>query len=133
MDAYLSGEAHQSLTALSLIHPSSIPDGFLIGHKRGHRFFVERIFSSMKGFFPSLKKYHEMDKLFEGKLIGFYSYTIDEKKTKKILAPYAFGKLFLEISLNPQKKMIIKSFVIDHEKKFILLPIRLNISKQKRR
>ncbi len=133
MDAYLSGEANQSLTALSLIHPSSIPDGFLIGHKRGHRFFVERIFSSMKGFFPSLKKYHEMDKLFEGKLIGFYSYTIDEKKTKKILAPYAFGKLFLEISFNPQKKMIIKSFVIDHEKKFILLPVRLNISKQKKR
>ncbi len=133
MDAYLSGEAHQSLTVLSLMHPSSIPDGFLIGHKRGHRFFVERISSSMKGFFPSLKKYHEMDKLFDGKLIGFYSYTIDEKKTKKILAPFAFGKLFLEISLNPHKKMIIKSFVIDHEKKFVLLPVKLSISKQKRR
>ena len=133
MDAYLSGEAHQSLTVLSLMHPSSIPDGFLIGHKRGHRFFVERISSSMKGFFPSLKKYHEMDKLFDGKLIGFYSYTIDEKKIKKILAPFAFVKLFLEISLDPQKKMIIKSFVIDHEKNFVLLPVKLNISKQKRR
>jgi hypothetical protein len=133
MDAYLSGEAHQSLTALSLMHPSPIPDGFLIGHKRGHRFFVEKISSSMKGFFPSLKKYHEMEKLFDGKLIGFYSYTIDEEKTKKILAPFAFGKLFLEINLNPQKKMIIKSFVIDHEKKFVLLPVKLNISKQKGR
>ena len=133
MDAYLSGEAHQSLTALCLLHPSSIPDGFLIGHKRGQRFFVERIVSSMKGFFPSLKKFHEMDKLFDGKLIGFYSYTIDEKKTKKILAPFAFGKLFLEISLNPQKKMTIQSYVIDHEKEFVLLPIKLNISRQKRR
>jgi hypothetical protein len=133
MDAYLSGEAHQSLTALSLIHPSSIPDGFLIGHKRGHRFFVEKIFSSTKGFFPSLKKYHELDKLFKGKLIGFYSYAINEKNTKKILAPFASGKLFLEVSLNPQKKMTIQSYVIDHEKKFILLPVKLKISKQKRK
>jgi hypothetical protein len=132
MDAYLSGEARQSLEALCLIHPSSIPDGLLIGHKRGQRFFVERIVSSMKGFFPSLKKYNEMDKLFDGKLIGFYSYSIDENKMKKILAPFAFGKLFLEISLNPQKKMTIQSFVIDHEKKFILLPVKLNVSKQKR-
>ncbi len=133
MDAYLSGEAHQSLAALSLIHPNSIPDGLLIGHKRGQRFFVEKIFSSMKGFFPSLKKYYEMDKLFDGKIIGFYSNSIDEKKIKKILAPFAFGKLFFEINLNPQKKMTIQSFVIDHEKKFILLPIKLNVSKQKGR
>ncbi len=133
MDAYISGEAHRSLAALSLIHPRPIPDGLLIGHKRGQRFFVERIFSSMEGFFPSLKKYNEMDKLFDGKLIGFYSYSIDDKKIKKILAPFAFGKLFLEIRLHPQKKMTIQSFVIEHEKKFILLPLKLNISKQKRR
>lgn len=133
MDAYLSGEAQQSFEALNLMYSSSLPDGLLIGHKRGQRFFVERIFSSMKGFFPSLKKYNEMDKLFDGKLIGFYSYSIDDKKINKILAPFAFGKLFLQISLNPQKKMTIQSFVIDHEKEFVLLPVKLNISKKKRR
>lgn len=125
MDAYLSQEAYQSLTALNLISSSSSSDGLLIGHKRGHRFFVEKIFPSLPGFFPSLKKYHELDQLFNGKLLGFFSFNPDEKKIKKILAPFACGKLFLEISSNQQKKMTIKSYVVDYDNEFFLLPVGL--------
>ncbi len=125
MDAYLSQEAYQSLNAINLISSSSNSDGLLIGHKRGHRFFVEKIFPSLPGFFPSLKKYHELDKLYDGKLIGFFSFNPEEKKIKKILAPFACGKLFLEISSNQQKKMTIKSYVIDYENEFFLLPVEL--------
>ena len=125
MDSYLSQETYKSLTALSIISSSSSSDGLLIGHKRGHRFFVEKIFPSLPGFFPSLKKYHELDQLFNGKLLGFFSFNPDEKKLKKILAPFACGKLFLEISSNQQKKMTIKSYVIDYENEFFLIPVRL--------
>jgi hypothetical protein len=125
MDAYLSQEAYQSLTAINLISAGSSSDGLLIGHKRGHRFFVEKIFSSLPGFFPSLKKYHELDELFNGKLLGFFSFNPDKKKIKKILAPLGCGKLFLEISSNQQKKMKIKSYVIDYENEFFLLPVGL--------
>lgn len=125
MDAYLSQEAYQSLAALILISSSSNSDGLLIGHKRGHRFFVEKIFPSLPGFFPSLKKYHELDQLFNGKLLGFFSFKPDEKKIKKILAPFACGKLFLEINLIQQKKVAIKSYVIDYENDFFLLPVKL--------
>ena len=125
MDAYLSQEAYQSLTALNLISSSSSFDGLLIGHKRGHRYFVEKIFPSQPGFFPSLKKYHELDLFFNGKLLGFFSFYPDEKKIKKILAPFACGKLFLEISSNQQKKMTIKSYVIDYENEFLLLPVKI--------
>jgi hypothetical protein len=125
MDAYLSQEAYQSLNVINLISSSSISDGLLIGHKRGHRFFVEKILPSLPGFFPSLKKYHELDQLFNGKFLGFFSFNPDEKKTKKILAPFACGKLFLEISSNQQKKMTIKSYVIDYENEFFLLPVGL--------
>jgi hypothetical protein len=125
MDAYLSQEAYQSLTALNLISPRSSSDGLLIGHKRGHRFFVEKIFPSLPGFFPSLKKYHELDQLFNGKLLGFFSFNPDEKKIKKILAPFACGQLFLEISSSQQKKVTIKSYVVDYENEFFLLPVGL--------
>jgi len=125
MDSYLSQEAYKSLTALNIISSSSSSDGLLIGHRRGHRFFVEKIFPSLPGFFPSLKKYHELDQLFNGKLLGFFSFNPDEKKLKKILAPFACGKLFLEISSNQQKKMTIKSYVIDYENEFFLLPVGL--------
>ncbi len=125
MDAYLSQEAYQSLNVINLISSSSISDGLLIGHKRGHRFFVEKILPSLPGFFPSLKKYHELDQLFNGKFLGFFSFNPDEKKIKKILAPFACGKLFLKISSNQQKKMTIKSYVIDYENEFFLLPVGL--------
>ena len=125
MDSYLSQEAYKSLTALNIISSSSSSDGLLIGHKRGHRFFVEKILPSLPGFFPSLKKYHELDRLFNGKLLGFFSFSPDDKKIKKILTPFACGKLFLEISSNQQKKMTIKSYVIDYENEFLLLPVKL--------
>ena len=125
MDAYLSQEAYQSLNAINLISSSSSSDGLLIGHKRGHRFFVEKIFPSTPGFFPSLKKYHELDQLLDGKLLGFFSFKPDEKKIKKILAPFACGKLFLEINLSRRKKMTIKSYVVDYENEFFLLPVGL--------
>ena len=128
MDAYLSQEAYQSLNVINLISPSYSSDGLLVGHRRGHRFYVERIFPSLPGFFPSLKKYHELDKFFNGKLLGFFSFNPDEKKIKKILAPFACGKLFLEISSNQQKKMTIKSYVIDYENEFLLLPVKLTSS-----
>jgi len=127
MDAYLSEEIYQSFAALILISSRSSSDGLLIGHKRGHRFFVEKIFPTLPGFFPSLKKYHELDQLFNGKLLGFFTFNPDEKKIKKILAPFACGKLFLEISSNQQKKMTIKSYVIDYENEFFLLPVKLTI------
>jgi hypothetical protein len=125
MDAYLSQEAHLSLTALTILSPAAHSDGFLIGHKRGHRFFVEKILSSMPGFFPSLQKYHEMENLYQGKLLGFYSFRPDEKKINKILAPYACGKLLLKIKLNPQKKISVESFVVDYKNNFFLMPVKL--------
>jgi hypothetical protein len=125
MDAYLSQEASQSLNIINLISSISSSDGLLVGHRRGHRFFVEKIFPSLPGFFPSLKKYHELDQFFDGKLLGFFSFNPDEKKIKKILAPFACGKLFLEISSNQQKKMTIKSYVIDYENEFLLIPVKL--------
>jgi len=129
MDAYLSREARQSLTALRLVSSNALPDGLLLGHKRGHRFFVEKILPSLKGFFPSLKKYQELDEFYEGKVLGFFSFHPDEKKIKKILAPFAYQKLFLEINLNTQKEMAIKPHVIDYDKEFFLVSIKLKNSK----
>lgn len=128
MDAYLSREAQQSLKALRLMSSNAIPDGILIGHKRGHLFFVEKILPLLKGFFPSLKKYQELDELYNGKLLGFFSFRPDEKKIKKILAPFAYRKLFLEINLDAQKEIAVKPHVVDYDKEFFLVPIKLKNS-----
>jgi len=125
MDAYLSREAYQALEALILLASRSNPGGLLLGHKRGHRYIVERVFSTPGGFSISPDKYFELDKHFEGKIIGFFMAKPEEKKIKRILAPFAYGKLFLEVNRTSQKKPDLKSFVIDYADKFFLSPIRL--------
>jgi len=129
MDAYLSQEAYQSLSALSLISSRSNPDGLLIGHKRGHRYFVEKILPSLKGFFSSVEKYFATNELLDEKVLGFFSFKKEEKKIEKILTPFAYGKLFLEIHLNKKKRMDIKSYIIDYEHEFFLSPIKLKSHK----
>jgi len=129
MDAYLSREAFQTLQVLSLLPPHTVPDGLLIGHRRGHRYFVERVLPTQKGFFPSVEKYFTINKLCSHKILGFFSYLPEEKRIKKIFAPFAFGKLLLKIRSEGRDNMTIEPFVIDYEKEFHLSSIPLRLSK----
>jgi len=130
MDAYLSGEASLFLKALNLASPRPKAEGFLIGHKRGQRYFVERVLPSQQGFFSRFENLYALDKLFEGKLIGFFTFQASKKKMKKILVPFAFGKLFLDIHLKQSKQMAIRPYVIDFANSFFLSPIRLKSFKR---
>lgn len=125
MDACLLEEAYQSLEALGTIATKSNSDGLLLGHIRGHRFIVERIFPTQRGFFQSLDNYFSLNQIFDDEILGFFSFFPEEKKMKKILAPFAFGKLILQIQFNRQNKMVIKPFLLDYDKEFYLSPIRL--------
>lgn len=129
MDAYLSREAHQLLEALNLVSSTSKSAGFLIGHKRGHRLFIEKILPSSKGFFLSLEEHHELEEHFKGQLLGFYCFGPDENKMSRLLAPHAYGKLFLEINSNPKKKLAITSYIVDYKKDFFFSPIKLKKSR----
>jgi hypothetical protein len=127
MDAYLSQEAMLSINALSLL--SSKSDGLLIGHKRGHRFFVEKIFPLPKSLSFSLEKLVQLNQLFQDRIIGFFSFSPDEKETNALLTPLATGKLFLRIDHKPTNKMDFKPFVIEYDEKFHLRPIRMKATK----
>ena len=72
MDAYLTQEARQFLTAISLM--SSRASGLLLGHLRGHRFFVEKVFPFPKNSSISLKKLLRLQHHFQDSIIGFFSF-----------------------------------------------------------
>jgi hypothetical protein len=127
MNALISREAFQEFKALHLISANYRPDGLLIGHKRGQTFFVERIFPTLSGFFTSVENYQKLDLVFREKIIGFFSFKQDERKLKKVLVPFACGKLFLKLASGGKKMMSIKPCVIDYEKKFFLKPIQKKI------
>jgi hypothetical protein len=123
MDAYLSKEAHNSLEALNMVRGDQ--DGLLLGHKRGHRFFIETIFPTQKGFFATEEQFLSLNQHFENRVIGFFSFNPDERKAKKILAPLTQGKLYLCIHSMDEKALDIRSYRIDYKDLFYLSPIRL--------
>lgn len=123
MDAYISADARQFLKA-QVIMGARI-DGFLLGHKRGHRLFVEEILPTQRGFFPSLEKYISLNTFLDDRIIGFFSFNPDDRTIRKILAPFAQGKLFLDITPRDGQKLDIKSYTIDFDERFNLSPIKL--------
>ena len=123
MDAYLSDEAYSSLEALNIVGGGH--DGFLLGHMRGHRFFVEKLFLTQKGFFSSQEQFLSLNQHFEDRIIGFFSFNPDERKAKKILTPLTQGKLYLSIHSQSNTKLDIRSYRIDYKDSFYLSPIRL--------
>ncbi len=125
MDVYFSPEALTTLEAHKIISTQQNSDGIILGHKRGQSFFVEMIVSTTKGFFPSLEKYYSLNTIHKDSIVGFYSFFTEEKKTKKILAPFAHGKLYLDILITKSNTLKIKPYAIDYDKEFFLSPLKL--------
>jgi hypothetical protein len=123
MDVYLSREARQYLKALPVVSVKA--HGFLIGHKRGHRFFVEKILPSSRSSSLSLQKQLQLNKLLEDRIIGFYSFNADKGFLDRILVPHATGKLFLKIMPTEGDGLTINPLVIDYDERFHLLPIKI--------
>jgi hypothetical protein len=129
MDAYLSKDAETTINGLCILGKRS--EGLLIGHRRGHRVLIEKIFPSQKGFYPSLNKFEQLNRLFKGKILGFYAINPDEKTKQKILAPFAYGKVYLEVFPGDNHKTSLKSYSIEYVGDFVLSAIPLVFPKSK--
>jgi len=121
MDVYVSEEARQQLRAQALEIPHRRARGLLLGHRRGGRFFVERIYPCLFGPLPSAQRYVELDGIFEGKIIGFYSSGGRGGAGEK-WPPFSYNKLYLELELHPKRGLILKPAVVEYSDSFSLVP-----------
>jgi hypothetical protein len=133
MDVYLSEEARQHLRAQALESPRRRAGGLLLGHRRGGRFFVERIHPCSSGPFPSPRAYWALDDVFEGKIIGFYSSGRRARPRPGKWPPFACNKLYLEYDPHPQKGLVLKPAVVDYSDSFFLVPATLAPRPKRRR
>jgi len=125
MDAFLTIEAQQTLRAVKAISPRRNAAGILIGHKRGRRFFVEKVFPVPRGFQPSLKNLEVLDAVFEGRIIGFFRINPGEKGERAFLQPFACGKLFLAIESRSSAESVLIGYLIDYDGRYVLEQIPL--------
>lgn len=122
MDVYLTREALMYLEGEALDTRAVSRGGLLLGHKRGQRFYVEKVFPCRLSFFLSLAHFLTLDRLFQGKIIGFYSLMSQAGKKSLFLQPFAFGKVYLEVKPG-RKKLSFKPSVIDFRNHFYFKPI----------
>jgi len=131
VDAYLAEEALLDLQGQALDPLSQKTAGLLLGHKRGPRFFVEKIFACRAAFFSTLKNYRALDNHFSGRIIGFYSFDLNTQKRRQLCRPFACGKLYLEIRPG-RKRLTMKPSVIDYKDSFYFRPVPLFLPPQER-
>lgn len=133
MDVYLSDEAWQHLRAQAVEIAGRRPAGLLLGHRRGGRFFVEKIYPCSFGPFPSTQKYQALDGIFDGKIIGFYSSGRSAAAAAGKLPPFSYNKLYLEFDLHPKKGLILRPAVVEYSDSFCLAPAALAARPKRRR
>jgi hypothetical protein len=128
MDVYLAREAEKSIEAWGMFPGRKGAVGLLLGHTRGKRFFVERLFVAPGRSWPSLDDFYALDRLFEGRVIGFFGILPDNKTKRGLLAPFAVGKAYLEIKvLRPSGRFAASASVVDFDGRFrfVRIPLRL--------
>ncbi len=125
MDVYLSEEARRYLMAQTLEKSPGGRDGLLLGHRRGPRFFVERVYPCPLRPFPSIRKYHALARIFDDKIVGFYSSGRRSEKRKPNFPPFAVNKLYLEFDSHPGKGLTLRPAVVEYTGSFRLVPAAL--------
>jgi len=125
MDVYLTEEAWQHLRAQALESPRRKARGLLLGHRRGGRFFIERIYPCAFRLFPAAQKYWALDGVFEGKIIGFYSSGRLARTGAGEFPPFAYNKVYLEFDSHPDKGLVLKPAIVEYSEDFHLVPVAM--------
>jgi hypothetical protein len=123
MEALFTPQSTRLLQALVL--SGKRPDGLLFGHRRGDTLIITEILPTGGGFFSRLDNLWAIDDLTEGGLLGFFTFSDSPSKAKKLLAPWACGKIFLRINQGEQGEAEYEGARIEFESVFSLREIKI--------
>jgi len=119
MDIYLIADAVQALHAFGRLTSGKGSRGFLLGHRRGDRFFIESILPSPSAAWPSLQEFYRLDRDVSGKIIGFFILgSATAAARESLLKPFGVGKILIEPGARSGTKTIFRGAIIDYETRF---------------
>ncbi len=128
MDVLITGEARVDLEALELLGSKAPAWGFLVGHKRGLRFIVERAFPVGAGAaVPGVEQLLDLDVRWGGRLLGLYAVQPAPAVRHAAASPYFCGRLFLEIRRvrGDAGRFALRPRLVEFDGRFRLVPIAL--------
>jgi hypothetical protein len=125
VDVLITPDARREIEALGIFSPRPSAWGVLIGHKRGPRFIVEKVFPAGSGRDqPNERHVAELDRVWPGRVIGLFSVRPGVAFRKAVLSPGWYGKLVLNLGLSAQKQSI-RPYIVEFKTKFFLARIPL--------
>lgn len=127
VDAFLCERAYREIRALSLLPGKKKPAGLLLGHLRGPRIFIERIWPTEEGFRRAAEYLWELEKALGCPIVGFFAYLPSRRYLQAILKPFACGKILVEIRPEKRNSFSLKCSLIDFSHAFKLFPCPLQI------
>jgi hypothetical protein len=124
MEAQFTPQSARLLKALIL--SGKKPDGLLFGHRQGDAFIITDILPTGGGFFNTLENLWAIDNLYEGRFLGFFTFSAGEEKVKRIMAPWAFGKILLRIGRQGDGAAGLTAAKVEFEDIFFLREIKIH-------
>jgi hypothetical protein len=132
VDVFLTDDAERSLKALSLLSESGAC-GYLIGHRRGPRVYVEAVIPAGRGHAFGIEQFHLLDDLYDGRAVGFFFFRGGRRAESRILQPFAYGKIVLEARPGGRRAPALKAFSVEYDGRFTLSPVPLASSPKGRK
>lgn len=125
VDVLIIPAARLDIEALMALRPRRPAWGFLVGHKRGPRFFVEKIFPAAgAASAPSERDIASVEDVWPGRTIGLFAVRPSPAFHKALLGPMLYGKLFLRLG-SPAGRSPARAFIVEFDRKFLLRPAAL--------
>jgi hypothetical protein len=122
MDVFITPEAGREIEALGVLRLKPGAWGVLVGHKRGFRYIVEKVFPApIRVTRPDEKLIAGLDGVWPGRTIGLFAFRPDAAFKKAVLGPAWYGKLVLQMT-GPAKAPALRPSVVEFGRKFILVP-----------
>ena len=125
VDVLIIPEARREIEAMRAFGPRPGTWGVLVGHKRGPRFIVEKMFPAGNAdTAPDERLLEGLEGVWPGGTIGLVAVRPGPAFLKAALGPAWFGKLVLQIT-GTAKAPVLRSSVVGFEGKFRLVPVPL--------
>ena len=123
MDVFLTTASLKALRAIAALSPTGKPAGFLLGHIRGGRYFVENAIAGAGGDWAEHETYDRLDVIEPGRIIGFFVFSRSAAERRKIGKPHACGKVVLAAAKKRDGKLEFEGFRIDYTGRFVFDPL----------
>jgi len=132
VDVFLTDDAERSLKVLSLLSESG-QSGYLIGHRRGPRVYVEAVIPAGKDHAFPVERLHLLDNIYDGRTVGFFFIRGGRRPESRILQPFGYGKIVLKVLPGGRRTLALRAFSVEYDGRFTLSPVPLASSPEGRK